>query len=61
MTPMARAVDDFPDLPLVPIDDGMTDEERARAWDAELDSAEIVDVGVTAAETLAEVRAERDR
>ena len=61
---MARALHDFPDLPLVPIDDGMTDEGRTRAWeewDAELDGAEVVDVGVTAAETLAEVRADRDR
>lgn len=58
---MARVADDFPELPLVPIDDGMTEEERARAWetwDDEWEASEMVDVGVTAAETLAEVRAE---
>ena len=60
---MARVADDFPELPLVPIDDGMTDAERERAWekwDREWEAAESVEVGVTAAETLAEVRAESD-
>ena len=60
---MARVADDFPEPPLVPIADGMTEEERARAWekwDDEWEASEMVDVGVTAAETLAEVRAESD-
>jgi len=60
---MARVADDFPELPLIPIDDGMTDEERERAWekwDSEWEATEVVDVGVTAAETLAKVRAESD-
>lgn len=59
---MARAVDDFSG-PLFPIDDGMTDDQRQRAWEAwdrEWEAADVVDVGVTAAETLAEVRAESD-
>lgn len=59
---MARAVDDFSG-PLLPIDDGMTDEERERAWEAwdrEWEVAEVIDVGITAADTLAEVRAESD-
>jgi hypothetical protein len=62
MTSVARAADDLPELPLVPIDDGLTDEERKRAWaawDAELDAAEVIAVDVTAAETLAEIRSER--
>jgi hypothetical protein len=40
---------------LLSLDDGMTDEERKRAWaawDVEWESAPAVDVGVTAAETL---------
>lgn len=63
MTKMARAADDMSRPPLVPIDDGMTDDERERAWeewDREWEAAEVVDVGVAAAETLAEVRAESD-
>jgi len=64
MTNVARARDDLPDLPLVPIDDGLTDEERTRAWeawDAELDASDVVSVDVTAAETLAEIRSKRGR
>jgi hypothetical protein len=57
----ARAADDLPELPLVPIYDGLTDEERTRAWNADSDAAEALDLEVTAAETLAEVRAERGR
>jgi len=64
MGSMGRAADDLPEMPLVAIDDGMTDEERERAWeewDAEWEAAEIADVDVRAADTLAEIRADRDR
>ncbi len=59
--PMVRVAEDFPGSPLVPVDDGMTDEQRERAWadwDLEWEAAELVDVGLSAADTLAEVRAD---
>lgn len=55
---MARAAEDFSGSPLVPIDDGLTDDERERAWvewDREWEAVEAIDVGVSAAETLAAV------
>jgi hypothetical protein len=54
---MARRLDDL--SPPIPIDDGMTDEERERAWaawESEWESAPAVDVCVTAADTLAAAR-----
>lgn len=57
---MARRLGDPSGLPLIPIDDGLTEAERKAAWaawDAEWDAAPVVEVDVTAAETLAEVRA----
>jgi hypothetical protein len=55
---MARILDDL--SPLVPIDDGMTDEERERAWaawDTAWDKVPAVHVDVTAADTLTAARA----
>ncbi len=57
---MAKRLDDLSGLPLVPIDDGLTEEEREKewaAWDAEWDAAPVIEVDVTAAETLTEARA----
>ncbi len=57
-----RRLDDL--SPLVPIDDGMTDEERERAWaawESEWESVPAADVGVTAAGTLAAARADGER
>lgn len=55
---MTRNLDDL--SPLVPINDGMTDEERERAWAAwetAWDKVPAVDVDMTAADTLAAARA----
>jgi hypothetical protein len=57
---MARRLDESSGLPLIPIDDGLTEAERQAgwaAWDAEWDAAPVVEVDLTAAETLAETRA----
>jgi hypothetical protein len=57
---MARRLDDPSAFPLTPIDDGMTDDERTKAWaewDAEWDDAPVLEIAVSAAETLAKARA----
>jgi hypothetical protein len=57
---MARAAGDLPVSGVDFIDDGMTDNASEKALDAclaELDEIPAVDVGVRAADTLAEARA----
>jgi hypothetical protein len=56
---VARRLDDLRGLPLNPIDDGLSEAERLEAWaawNAEWDELPVIEMDVTAAETLAEAR-----
>ena len=58
---MARAADDVGGSNLVFVDDGFTEEERTTAlaaWWEKFDRRPKRDIGVRAADTLAELRAE---